>query len=79
MLKGSLTETDITRTKARNEAKYEIMHQFVIARAIRHWEKNIKESPSSSLDVFRSGVDAFVEHIALTEQLVFKSMCSANS
>lgn len=35
----NLTKTDITRTKARNEAKYEIMHQFVIARAIRHWEK----------------------------------------
>lgn len=35
----NLTKTDIRRTKARNEAKYEIMHQFVIARAIRHWEK----------------------------------------
>jgi len=50
----NLTKTDITRTKARNEAKYEIMQQFVVSRVIRHWGKNIKESPSSSLAVFGS-------------------------
>lgn len=35
----NLAETDTIRTEARNEAEYEMRHQFVNARATRHCKK----------------------------------------